>query len=135
MNKYTFIAALILVPSISQAEVLDKFGGCKYPEVFIYLLGFFIVLLVLSKAKKRLMSWLILMASILYLVIFVLLPYLGYLGIIPVFADSARILYYDELGGCPQYGVLGYWTQTWIASLVYIICSLFLVFTSKSRLK
>lgn len=133
MNKVIYFFALVFLSHIAEAEVMEKFGGCKYPEVLLYLLGFFMVIIIFCKIKKRAIALLWFLLSLFYITFYVLFPYLGYVGVSELFADSARSLYIEELRVCPQYKVFGYWEQSWIAIIAYLICSLILLFGQGSK--
>lgn len=117
-----FGLAVLLHASTAYAEVLDKFGGCKFPSIYAHLfilIPLCICLIIFTKKAKFLGLALAVIYSFCWLftfIMFVSFPFFKDTDFFKgVLTDSARHSYYIEISKCPQYEILGYWPQVSLA--------------------
>lgn len=133
--------AVLLQAGAAYAEVLDKFGGCRYPSIYTHLLILIPVCVCLVLAAKK-VKFLGLTLAVLYsfgwFVKFIMFESFTFFKapnfFTDTFMDSARHSYYIEISECPQYEILGYWPQVSLA-IALLLTSVFSaqVFRNRSR--
>lgn len=120
--------AVLLQSRTAYAEVLDKFGGCSYPSIYAHLLILIPVCVCLVMFAKK-AKFLGLASAVIYSFgwLFMFLSFTAFKVpnlLTDIFMDSASRSYYIEIAKCPQYEILGYWSQISLA-IALLLASVF----------
>lgn len=130
-NKLITFCLSIFIFTPAHAEVLDKFGGCRWPSSFWWLGAFAIAIFVLIGLKKRAIAKILFAFSALYIAGAVVWPFLAFKKWIPSWYDHAIFGFYKEIESCPQFELLGYWQSIWMAVAFYLLIVFGLFFASR----
>ena len=133
MKRALTFLPIFLLPSLAYAEVLDKFGGCRWPSNYWVLLAFATALLFLLALKRISAMKFAAVLSFLYIAIETLLPFLMAKKLIPSWYDQAIFDYYRESQSCQQYEIIGYWQLVWLTIFIYLAFVICLWTVSKKR--
>lgn len=130
-HKLIIFCLSIFIFAPAHAEVLDKFGGCRWPSSLWWLAGFVIAIFGLVGFKKRAMAKILFALSGLYIVGAIVWPFLAAKEWIPSGYDQAIFGFYKEIESCPQFELIGYWQTIWTAVVFYLLIVFGLFFASR----
>ena len=133
LTPFFCMALVIFGSQNAYAEVLDKFGGCKAPSYYKGLFVFASAILIMRWLKKRKSAKFLIYLSLIYIICEILWSFLASKKIVPSWFDKAIFDFFTEIQNCPQFLKIGYWQQSWIIVLAYLISILAILKFTRPR--
>lgn len=132
MNNRVFLICLSLFTYVpAQAEVLDKFGGCRWPSSIWWLCVFAFAIGLLIRFKKRPVAKILFAFSGFYITVAIIWPFLAIKNGVFNWYDQATFDYYWEIQSCPQFELFGFWNSICMVLIIYLLVVLGLFFASR----